>query len=80
MVRYQSSDGERNFQFWQQLQEIIEKNGENVAVIVTLIPRMDYYDITYSLPVQIIRFISVMLLSILFLAFLCFVFLSDRHF
>jgi len=54
-VRYQSSDGERNFQFWQQLQDIIEKNGENVADIVTLIPRMDYYDITYSLPVQIIR-------------------------
>ena len=44
------------------IQEIIEKNGENVADIVTLIPRMDYYDITYSLPVQIIRFISVMLL------------------
>ena len=39
------------------VQEIIEKNGENVADIVTLIPRMDYYDITYSLPVQIIRFI-----------------------
>ena len=46
---------ERNISFWQQLSETIENTGKNIADIVTLIPRIDYYDMTYSTPIQIMR-------------------------